>query len=53
MKSRYTNCNQAKLEQIVRNPTGFLTKKCQKLIKIAQFWRSLTGSNIEQSFFLQ
>jgi hypothetical protein len=24
MKSRYTNCNQAKLETICNNPTGFL-----------------------------
>jgi hypothetical protein len=31
MKSRYTNCNQAKLEQIVRNRAGFLTLEAQLL----------------------
>jgi hypothetical protein len=31
MKSRYTNCNQAKLGTICNNPTGFLTLEAQLL----------------------
>jgi hypothetical protein len=42
--SRYTSCNQAKLEQIVKNPTGLLTKKGKKLPEKSQLGRSLTGS---------